>query len=100
MKTYLTVYQGEQRAAELEIRDQNDDVYVPTVVYAKIVNSGGVIVMAETAALLINNTASILITSDLSATIGDYEIVWKIVKSAGQTTYTFYHKTQLIIEEL
>ncbi len=100
MKTYLTVYQGEQRAAELEIRDQNDDIYTPSTVFAKIVDTSGTTVMPEVAALLINNTASILITSELSATIGDYEIVWRIVKTAGETSYTFYHKTQLTIEEL
>jgi methionine-rich copper-binding protein CopC len=100
MKTYLTIYQNEERAAELEIRDQEDAPYLPTTVYAKIVDSSGTIVMAEQAALLTSNTASILITDEVSATIGDYEIVWRIVKTVDTTTYTFYHKTQLAIEEL
>lgn len=100
MKTYLTIYQNEQRAAELEIRDQDDAEYTPTTVYAKIVNSAGTVVVAEAAALIIGNTATMLITSTISATIGDYEIIWRITKTSGDTTYTYYHKTQLVIEEL
>jgi len=100
MKTYLTIYQNEQRAAELEIRDQNDAEYTPSLVYATVVNAAGTVVMAETAALIIGNKAVMLITSTISATIGEYEIIWKILQTAGETTYTFYHKTQLVIEEL
>lgn len=100
MKTYLTIYQNEQRAAELEIRDQNDIEYTPTLVYAKIINSIGTTVLSETQAVVTGNKATILITSTISATIGDYEIVWRITKTSGETTYTYYHKTQLVIEEL
>ena len=100
MKTYLTIYQNEQRAAELEIRDQDDAAYTPSLVYAKVVNNIGSIVMAEVPALIIGNKAVILITSTVSANIGEYEIIWRILQTAGETTYTFYHKTQLSIEEL
>lgn len=100
MKTYLTIYQNEQRAAELEIRDQNDAEYIPSFVYATVVNSVGATVLAETAALIIGNKASILIPSTVTSIIGEYEIIWKVLKTAGEITYTFYHKTQLVIEEL
>jgi hypothetical protein len=100
MKTYLTIYQNEQRAAELEIRDQNDAQYVPSSVYATIVDDSAAIVLQETPALIINNTASILIPSSISSTIGEYEIIWRILKVSGDNTYTYYHKTQLVIEEL
>lgn len=100
MKTYLTIYQGEQRAVELAIRDHDDAEYEPTNVYAKVVDESGNIVQEEASALLVSNTASILITSATSATEGDYEIVWRIVKTSGEVTYTYYHKTHLVIEEL
>jgi methionine-rich copper-binding protein CopC len=100
MKTYLTIYQGEQRAVELAIRDHNDAQYEPTNVYAKVVDESGNIVQAEADALLVSNVATLLITSTTSANQGDYEIVWRITKTQGDVTYTYYHKTQLVIEEL
>jgi len=100
MKTYLTIYQNEQRAAELEIRDQNDAEYTPSLVYATIVNSAGTIILAETPAVIIGYRAAILIPSTITSNIGDYEIIWRVLKTSGDTTYTYYHKTQLTIEEL
>lgn len=100
MKTYLTIYQGEQRAVELEIRDQDDTEYTPTKVYAKVVDDTGATVMDETECVVTTNTATILIQSTDTDTIGDYEIIWRITKTVNETTYTYYHKTQLVIEEL
>jgi hypothetical protein len=100
MKTYLTIYQGEQRVIELEIRDQDDVEYTPTKAYATVVNDAGVIVMDETECVITTNKATILIESTDTDIPGDYEIIWRITKTINETTYTYYHKTQLVIEEL
>lgn len=101
MKTYLTIYQNEQRAIDLLIRDQDDAEYTPTNVYAKIVDSNGNTVMAETEATVSSNVATILIQADYTDTVGVYEIVWRITKTVdGPVTYTYYHKTSLTIEEI
>jgi hypothetical protein len=102
MKTYLTFYQNEQRAVELTIRDQDDVPYVPSNVYASITEAvSGSTVLAEAVCMLTSNVAYMFVPHDVTDTIGRYDIVWRIVKeNLGSDTYTFYHKTALMVEEI
>lgn len=101
MKTYVEMYQNEQRALELEMRDENDLPYTPSIVYFKVVDSKGNIVQEEETCLILQNSAIALITPLTTANVGDYEVIWRILRNVtGQTTYTYFHKTQVVVEEL
>lgn len=96
MKTYITFYQGEIRAVEITIRDQDDDDFDPSGAYFSVVDSDGTTVKAEADCLVTENKIYALINTEVTATVDEYEIVWRIVKDS----YTYYHKTKLNVEEL
>ena len=101
MKTYLTFYQNEIRAIELEIRDQNDDAYNPTTAYAWVYNSDGVTVVTEGPCMVTANKVYVLIGEGVTNTPGEYDVVWRIMKSGDNgDSYRFFHKTRLTVEEL
>jgi hypothetical protein len=99
-QTYVEMYQNEVRAVQVSIRDQDDDIFEPTAAYAKVVDSNGNIVSSETSAMVSSNTMTTLIDTDVTASDGDYEIIWKILKTSGSQTYTYYHKTHITVKEL
>ena len=82
------------------ISDQDDAIFEPTSVSASVINSAGTTVVVEGAAYVVSNTASFLINTAVTATAGEYNVIWKVLKTISGTTYTYYHKTQLIVEEL
>jgi len=101
-KTYVTMYEDEIRAVELAITDQDDTEYPPTTAYAMVVDNEGAVVVAEAAAMVIDNGIYTLIGTAVTSVPGDYEIIWRILKTieSPSTTYTFYHKTLLTVEAL
>ena len=95
------MYEHEERAVELLIRDQDDVAWTPDAAYFEIVSSDGSIVTAEVPAMITSNMIYALVTTSVTETAGDYDIVWRIVKEgANNDSYTFYHKTRLVVEEL
>jgi hypothetical protein len=98
--TYITFYENEIRAVEIIIRDQNDDDFNLSTAYASVVDSDGTTVVSETECLVTDNKAYTLINMDVTSIPGSYEIIWKIVKIINSTTYHYYHKTKLIVDDL
>lgn len=99
-QTYITFYQNEVRAVEISVRDQDDAVWTPSSAFMSVVDEAENIIVAETATMVSTNTILGLINTTVTATPGKYYIIWKILKTAGNSTYTFYHKTTLVVEEL
>jgi hypothetical protein len=101
-KTYITMYENEIRAVQLAIRDQDDAAYDPSSAYASVIDAEGSVVVEETAAMVEANVVYTLIGTAVTANAGDYQIIWRIVKTvtAPSTTYTYYHKTDLTVEEI
>jgi hypothetical protein len=100
MKSYITLYQNEVRAVEITIRDENDLVWEPSTAYFSIIDSNGTIVMAEATAMVDDNKVYAIFPANVSAVCGRYDIIWKLVKVEGSNTYTYYHKTNVVVEEL
>jgi ABC-type phosphate/phosphonate transport system substrate-binding protein len=99
MKTYITMYQNEQRAVELYIRDQAEAAYAPSTAYASVNDAEGNEVVGESAAMVSGSSIYYLVTPTVTQAPGEYDIIWRILKS-GTDTYTFYHKTRVVVEEL
>jgi hypothetical protein len=99
-RTYMSLYQNEERAAEITVRDQDDVDFEPSGAYATIVDSDGVEVVAEAACLVVSNKVYTLVSDTVTAIPGKYEIIWRIMKTAGEIEYKYFHKTELIVEEL
>ena len=100
MNTYLTVYENEQRAVELTIRDNDDAAYEPTSAFYSVYDSNGVEVIAESACMITENKIYFLVDDTVTAIPGEYDVKWKLTKSVNASTYIFYHKTKLTVEEL
>ena len=94
-KTNISINENEVRAVSLEIRDQNDDNFEPTDAYASVVDEDNAVVVVEAEALITDNAISTLIDVAVTANIGTYYIIWKIVQSVGATNYVYYHKTKI-----
>jgi class 3 adenylate cyclase len=103
--TYVTFMQNDIRALQISVRDQYDTVYPITSATVKVLTSiinhhGGDVVLPESAALVASNTVSALMTTTVTSAAGEYDVVWKLVKVIGATTYNYYHKTKLKVEEI
>jgi hypothetical protein len=99
-QTYLTVNQNETRAIEILVRDQNDDPVFPDAAYAKVVDIyTGRTVWTEGQAMVDGYKIYFLLTPIVTATPSEYDVIWRIVKTAT-STYTFYHKTRVVVNEL
>ena len=71
MKTYITFYQGEIRAVEITIRDQDDDDFDPSGAYFSVVDSDGTTVKAEADCLVTENKIYALINTEVTATVDE-----------------------------
>lgn len=96
MQTTQTLYQNEIRAVQLRLTDQDDASFQPDSAYTTIYDSSGTEVRAEQAIYTDSNSVYDIIGTTVTATVGDYEIIWKIVKGS----YTYYHKTNLTVLSL
>jgi hypothetical protein len=100
LKTYEIFYQNEVRAVTISIRDQDDNIWVPTSASSWVVDSVGNLVVGESTATVLSNSVTCIIGTTVTTTAGLYEIIWKISRVSGDTTYIYYHKTSLSVEEL
>jgi hypothetical protein len=100
MKSYITLYQNEVRAVEITIRDEKDLIWEPDTAYFSIIDSNGTVVLDEATAMVQDNKVFAIFPSSVSATCGSYDIIWKIEKEVNPNTYVYYHKTNVVVEEL
>ncbi len=96
METYQSMYEGEIRALELEIDDDDGANFVPSGAFVQVLDDTGATVVAEQAALVVNNTVATLIGTTVTATPGEYKIIWRIIHSV----HTYKHVTILEVQEL
>ena len=94
--TYQSFYQNEKRSLQLEIDDNDGTDFVPSGAFYQVLNAAGnVIIAAETAAMVLNNTISIEIDDTITQTVGAYKIIWKIKQSG----HTYKHVTELEVQQ-
>jgi hypothetical protein len=95
-ETYQAFYQNENRALQITMNDQDGNSWAPSGGYVQVKNSSGTVVVAEQAASVSSNTVSTIIGTAVTATVGKYQIIWRLLRSG----YTFYHVTELEVLEL
>lgn len=96
METYQSFYKGEIRALRVTIDDQDGADFAPSAAYVQIKDKNGETVVAEQAALVSSNTVSTLIGTTVTDSVGTYKVIWRILHSV----HTYYHITELEIQEL
>ena len=96
MVSTQTLYEGEKRAIEITLTDQDDAVFEPTVVYTTIYNEDDEVVRVYQEAYLTSNRMYDIVDTTVTANTGNYYIVWKIVKSE----YIYYHRTSIVVLSL
>jgi hypothetical protein len=98
METHQTLYQNENRAISLTVLDKDKTAFtdMSTVTYT-VENSSGTVVVTQLSATISTNTITAIISTVVTATVGDYFIVWKITDSNG---YIYYHKTAIEVIDI
>jgi hypothetical protein len=99
-RTYATLYENEERAVEITIRDQDDVDFEPSGVFAEVRDTEGGVVLPEATCMVVANKAYAFISDTVTGIPGKYEVVWRIMKTVGEVDYKYFHKTELLIEEL
>jgi len=92
METIKTLYQNERRALKLSLYNDNDSFDDITESFYSVYDNDGNIVIAEQKAYTDDNSASVVIGTTVTSTIGTYYIIWKIIDN---NNYIYYHKTLL-----
>lgn len=96
--TYICFFQNEYRSVTITVRDQDHTAITPTDASSyKITNCEGTTLVEEDEVTISGNTLSCNVSSTITATVGDYFIIWKVVDSDG---YTYYHRTHLEVKEI
>lgn len=95
-ETYQSFYQGEIRALEITINDQDGNDFAPSAAWTEIKNNSGTIIVSEQPAMVTANKIVTIIGTLVTANLGKYNVIWRIVYSG----HTYYHVTQLEIQEL
>ncbi len=93
MQTYTALYQDEERALSIKIRDNDECAFDPDEVWTTIEDMDGNIVIARQVASVTDNIAVTVIGATVTAIIGNYYLKWEIIKD----TYTYFHRTKLEI---
>jgi hypothetical protein len=96
--TTQTLVQGEHRAITITVLDQNNTAVIPTSASTfKVTDDDGTEILTEANATVSSNTMTGVITTAVTATIGRYYIIWKIIDT---DSYIYYHKTLLQVVSL
>lgn len=96
MRTYQTLYEGEIRAVEITINDQDGQDFEPDSATAKVLDEDENTVVTEQAATTSGNQIYTVIGTTTTSNTGKYKIIWKIIKGS----YTYYHATDLEVHDL
>lgn len=97
-RTYQELTQNDKRWVDLKINRKTGVAYVPSAAYYEVVghekqNS----VVPETVATINENQnrVSAFITETVTASAGDYDIIWRIRKNGNEN----FHCTRLLVNE-
>ena len=93
--------QNERRAVELTIDDQDGTTFEPDTAYVTVYdNSDDSEVVGEQDAYVDGSNIYTIIGPAVTANVGEYKIVWRIIKGEGESQYTYYHATILGVVEI
>lgn len=107
MRTYQTLYQNEIRAIEITINSQDGQEFIPSGAFVSVSRTADsdnaysgtdytdTLVVSEQTALVDGNKVRTLIGNIVTANVGEYKVLWKIIKE----NYTYYHITDLDVVE-
>lgn len=96
--TYQPLYKNEVRPVTISIRKQDHTEFEPASGSTfQVTDCDGNVVVEESTATVEGNTLTAVIDTDVTGTVGDYYIVWKIVDS---NDYIYYNKTKLEVQSL
>lgn len=87
---------NEVRPLELTINDHTGAAFSPSAAYVTIYDEDGTEVVAEQAAMVVNDRVYTVIGTTVSGTVGNYTVKWRILYSR----YTYYHATDLQIVDI
>lgn len=96
MESYITFYTGEIRAISIYLRNQDDDDFIATSASTYVQNISGGVVITEIPAMVSASSLTTLIGTNVTNTVGKYEVVWKII----QNQYIYYHKTNINVVDI
>ena len=94
-ETYQSFYVNEDRALEITINDQDGNDFAPSAAWAQVITDKGATVIAEQAAMVVDNKIRTLIGTTVTATAGEYKVIWRI----GYAGHTYYHITIFEVQE-
>jgi len=95
-KSYQTMYQNEQRALELTVRDQDGNELTLQSATVEVLDIDSETVVAETAAQVVGNKVSTIISTTVTAQVGLYHVVWTL----NYSVYVYKHVTELEVRYL
>lgn len=95
-ETHETFWKNEVKALQITVRDEDDNSKIePDGAVYVVYNENGTEVVTEQVASVSSNQVSCLIGTAVTATPGNYYVIWTITK--GQ--YTYVHRTAVEVEE-
>lgn len=97
--TTQTLYQNEVRPVTIAITKKDHSAFseITSGSLYSVTDCDGTEVLEETNATVSSNTITAVIDTDVTGTVGDYFIIWKII---DENNYVYYHKTYLTVIEL
>lgn len=95
-RTYQELTQNDRRWVDLRINRNTGVAYSPSGAYYEVRgHEKQNIVVPQTVATINENRVSAFITETVTASAGDYDILWEIRKEGN----TNYHCTRLLVSE-
>lgn len=89
-------YQNEKKVVQIALYDDDNADFEPDSAYSTVKNSSGTVVIEEQSALSSGNLISTIIGPTVTGTVGEYYIVWRILKNDN----IYYRKTNINVYEL
>ena len=95
METYQSFYVNEDRALEITIDDQDGNDFSPSAAWTQVITDSNSLIISEQPALVSGNQIRTLIGQTVTATPGEYKVIWRLAYNG----HTYYHITILEIQE-
>jgi len=92
LETNQTLYQGESRAIQLTLLDQDNNAFTPASATYYTTDIDGTVIKASMDATLSTNTITGSAGITITDTPGNYYMIWRIIDSDG---HIYYHRTYI-----
>jgi len=94
--TYQELYKNENRAIRIKLYDKDRATFDPDSAYSTIYDSNNEIVRVERGCMTDSTSVWDIVSTTVTATVGEYYILWKIIKN----NYIYYHRTNLRVSDV